>query len=122
MSIIWGLKQTGKHGVMTVDDVEAFAIANAGNGAPAWKANVRAAAQFIMANGAVNGSNLLHRGKVVRHYTHGRGANHVTLFFTNQDGLVASIIGIGSHRNPQGATYDLDWSTPGWAIGRVVDL
>jgi hypothetical protein len=46
----------------------------------------------------------------------------VTLFFTNVDGIVASIIGVGSHRHAHGPDYDLEWHTPGWQTGNVVQL
>lgn len=121
--VIWGLKQNGVQGPMTAQDVEAFAVARAGDGGAAWRANVRAAADYIMGhNGIGDGSNLQHKGKVIRHHTHGAGPNHVTLFFTTQGGQIASIIGVGNHRNPAGAVYDLDWHTPGWNTGNVVNL
>jgi hypothetical protein len=121
--VIWGSKKNGSQGVMTVDDVEAFVVANAGDGGLIWKTNVRAAAAYIMRhNGVGDGSSLTHRGKVVRHSTHGKGKSHVTLFFTTQGGQVASIIGVGSHRHPAGAVYDLDWHTKGWQTGKVVNL
>ncbi|MCA9062328.1 MAG: hypothetical protein KDA96_04700 [Planctomycetaceae bacterium] len=121
--VIWGLKADGSHGVMTVQDVEAFVVAKAGDGGKAWRANVRAAAGYIMGhNGVGDGSDLRHNSKVVRHSTHGAGASHVTVFFTTQGGEVASIIGVGSHRNAGGAVYDLDWHTQGWKTGNVVNL
>ena len=95
--VIWGSKKNGSQGVMTVDDVEAFVVANAGDGGLVWKTNVRAAAAYIMRhNGVGDGSSLTHRGKVVRHSTHGKGKSHVTLFLRPKEGRWPALSVLGA--------------------------
>jgi hypothetical protein len=119
--VIWGTKANGRTGVMSADDLQTFVTTNAGMGTPAWRANVRGT-HGDMIGGGGNGSHLTHRGKTIYHITRGAGPNHVTIFFTKQGGTVISVIGVGSHRHAGGHDYDLDWHTPGWKTGNVVQL
>lgn len=120
---VWGEKQNGKMGTMTAEDVSAFIRSKVGEGSPTWRASLLTAASNIISHdGRSNGSSLRHNGKVVRHITRGKGAGHVTLFFTLEPGQVGSIIGVGSHHDPKGATYTVDWHIPGWVVGTRVNL
>ncbi|KRB37471.1 hypothetical protein ASD82_12580 [Rhodanobacter sp. Root179] len=123
MAVIWGEKIGGKHGSMTAEDIAAFITSKVGGGSPAWKASLLTAAGNVLGHdGRGNGSVVRHNGKSIRHITTGKGAGHVTLFFTLEPGEVGSVIGVGSHHDEKGASYDIDWHTPGWVVGKRVNL
>lgn len=116
MANIWGPKVSGQQGVMTEQDLIAFVNTNTG-----WRSspNLLKAINkgyFYIQNhkGMGGGTSLRHDGKTIFHTTEGGG--ECTFFFTCADGIVASIIGIGTHsgKSSQTHTYSLAWHTPGW--------
>jgi hypothetical protein len=116
--VIWGERANGTRGVLSSQGFVDFIVGKIGHGSPAWRTNIRGAADDIL-DGGGTGSGVHHKGKVVRHVTHGAGANHVAVFFTKEDPHVVSIIGLGSHNDASGARYDIDWHIPSWDVSRV---
>lgn len=116
MAVVWGPKTDGTTGAMTEEDVVAFASAKT-----MWQATPQVAKAFrnfanYMFNHTGAGGGTVHHfdGKMIFHATESRG--EATLFFTNADGQIASIVGIGEHsgKNSQTKTYKLVWKTNRW--------
>jgi len=107
---------------MTEEDIVAFVLDKA-----QWRSSkvlltaINKGANYMFNHdGKGGGTSLKYNGKTIFHTTEGGG--ECTFFFTNADGQIASIIGIGEHagKSSQTHTYRLAWHTPGWQTVSVI--
>ena len=122
MAKVWGQRADGSTGVMTEDDIVAFALAKTHwrSSKPLDKALRNGAATMMNHVGRGGGTSLTYHGKTIFHSTENRG--EATFFFTCADGQIASIIGIGEHAGKvkDTHTYRLHWHTVGWVTDPVI--
>ena len=125
MSVVWGPKSNGKNGAMTEDEIVAYLFAVTGWRSDGDKGKVtkafRNAANYMMNHDGSGGGTVHHfDGKMVHHATENRG--EATVFFTNTDGNVVSIVGVGEHsgKKSETATYTLVWKSSSWKPTKMV--
>lgn len=123
MAVVWGPQTDGSNGAMTEQEIVAYLYTLTGwrVGVPITKAFGKAASFMLAHNGQGGGTVHHFDGKVVFHTTENRG--EATVFFTNKDGGVVSIVGVGEHsgKNNQTATYTLLWKSKSWKPTKMVD-
>ncbi len=124
MANVWGPKADGTNGVMTEDEIVAYLyqVSEWRSDAPKGPINkaFRNAANTMMNHKGKGGGTVYHfDGKTVFHSSENRG--EATVFFTNKDGNVASIVGVGEHsgKKSETATYTLVWKSKSW-VPRVM--
>jgi hypothetical protein len=69
--------------------------------------------------GRGGGTSTSYGGRTVFHISHGfsEGGDGCTLFFTQDDDGVITIVAIGSHDNRYTTAYRIDWQLDGWSGG-----
>jgi hypothetical protein len=121
MPAVWGPKADGTNGAMTEDEIVAylFKVSNWRPDGPkgATTKAFRNAANTMMNHdkGKSGGGTIYHfDGKTVFHSSENRG--EATVFFTNVDNHVVSIVGVGEHSGKKSdtATYTLVWKSKSW--------
>lgn len=125
MAVVWGPKSDGKNGAMTEAEIIAYLFRLSGWRDDGDKGKVtkafRNAANYMLNHDGRGGGTVYHfDGKVIFHATENRG--EATIFFTNKDGNVVSIVGIGEHsgKKSETATYTLVWKSARWNPTKMV--
>jgi hypothetical protein len=117
MAVVWGPTGDGTNGAMSADEIVAYLFKLSGwreQDKKIFKAFSNAAESMLNHKGRGGGTVYHFDGKTVFHITENRG--EVTVFFTNKDGDVVSIVGVGEHSGPNSATatYTLVWKSQSW--------
>jgi hypothetical protein len=125
MAVVWGPKEDGKNGSMTEAEIIAHLFQVTGWRNDGEKGKItkafRNAANYMLNHDGRGGGTVHHfDGKVIFHATENRG--EATIFFTNKDGNVVSIVGVGEHsgKNSATATYTLVWKSSSWKPTKMV--
>ncbi len=125
MATVWGPKSGGTNGSMSESEIIAYLFTVTSWRPDGDKGKVtkafRNAANYMLNHDGQGGGTIYHfDGKVVFHATENRG--EATVFFTNKDGNVVSIVGVGEHsgKKSETATYTLVWKSKSWNPTKMV--